>query len=69
MVERKAKPVVATFKFTIARQKGSHIILTKETAEGKTAVVVPNHDEVDRGTLLEIIRQAGLKKDEFIQLS
>ncbi len=42
--------------FTPARQKGSHIILTKQTEEGKKAVVVPNHNEVDRGTLLEIIR-------------
>lgn len=54
--------------FIVARQKGSHVILTKETIEGKKAVVVPNHREVDRGTLLEIIRQAGLKKEEFIQL-
>lgn len=61
--------VLAKIGFVIARQKGSHIILTKQTVEGKKAVVVPNHGEVDRGTLLEIVRQAGLKKDEFIQLS
>ena len=50
------------------RQKGSHIILVKETAEGKRAVVVPNHKEVDKGTLIEIIRQAGLKREEFLKL-
>jgi len=55
--------------FQIARQKGSHIILTKQTDGGKVAVVVPNHAEVDRGTLLEIIRQSRLKKEEFLALS
>ena len=54
--------------FKPARQKGSHIILIKLTKEGKKAVVVPNHDGIDRGTLLEIIRQAGLKKEEFLKL-
>jgi len=54
--------------FGIARQKGSHVILTKETDEGKKAVVVPNHKEVDKGTLLEIIRQAGLTREEFMEL-
>ncbi|MFH0977685.1 MAG: type II toxin-antitoxin system HicA family toxin [Candidatus Woesearchaeota archaeon] len=47
--------------FVFTRQKGSHIILVKQTADGKKAVVVPNHAEIDRGTLLEIIRQAGEK--------
>lgn len=50
------------------RQKGSHIILVKKTSESKTALVVPDHKEVDPGTLIEIIRQAGLKRDEFIKL-
>ncbi|MFH1066052.1 MAG: type II toxin-antitoxin system HicA family toxin [Nanoarchaeota archaeon] len=54
--------------FQFARQKGSHVILKKETDAGTKAVVVPLHSEIDRGTLLEIIRQAGMKKDEFLQL-
>ncbi|MFH1510215.1 MAG: type II toxin-antitoxin system HicA family toxin [Candidatus Woesearchaeota archaeon] len=53
--------------FRIARQKGSHIILTKQTPAGKKAVVVPNHNEIDKGTLLEIIRQARLKKEDFLK--
>lgn len=31
-------------------------------------VVVPNHKELDRGTLRSIIRQAGLGVDEFVRL-
>ena len=60
--------ILAKIGFAIARQKGSHIIMTKQNPEGKMAVVVPNHDEIDRGTLLEIIRQAGLKKENFLDL-
>jgi predicted RNA binding protein YcfA (HicA-like mRNA interferase family) len=54
--------------FNPARQKGSHVILVKITEKGKKPVVVPNHKEVDKGTLLEIIRQAGLTKEEFFGL-
>lgn len=54
--------------FKVARQKGSHIILVKESDKGKKAVVVPNHNEVDKGTLLEIIRQSGLTRNEFLRL-
>jgi predicted RNA binding protein YcfA (HicA-like mRNA interferase family) len=42
--------------FIATRQKGSHIILKKQISETTIGVVVPNHEEVDRGTLLEIIR-------------
>ena len=54
--------------FEEKRQKGSHIILVKEIANSKKAVVVPNHKEIDKGTLLEIIRQAGLTREEFLKL-
>jgi len=54
--------------FQAARQRGSHIILVKPTEAGKKAVVVPNHKEIDIGTLIEIIRQAGLKREEFLEL-
>lgn len=60
--------VLKKIGFEEKRQKGSHIILVKEGEEGKRAVVVPNHREVDKGTLLEIIRQAGLKREEFLKL-
>lgn len=54
--------------FLPARQKGSHVILVRRTSDGKRAVVVPNHKEIDIGTLIEIIRQAGLKREEFMEL-
>lgn len=54
--------------FKVARQKGSHIILIKESKDGKKGVVVPNHKEIDKGTLLEIIRQSGMTKEDFLKL-
>lgn len=54
--------------FLAVRQKGSHVILKRQTVEGTRTTVVPLHKEVDRGTLLEIIRQTGLKKEEFLKL-
>lgn len=54
--------------FVSVRQKDSHVILVKENKEGKKITVVPLHKEIDKGTLLEIIRQAGLKREEFLAL-
>jgi predicted RNA binding protein YcfA (HicA-like mRNA interferase family) len=54
--------------FNPVRQKGSHVILVKPSPEGERALVVPLHREIDVGTLLEIIRQAGLKRDAFLKL-
>jgi predicted RNA binding protein YcfA (HicA-like mRNA interferase family) len=49
--------------FTIKRQQGSHIVLRREEAYAQ--LVVPNHSELDRGTLRAIIRQAGLSVEQF----
>jgi predicted RNA binding protein YcfA (HicA-like mRNA interferase family) len=54
--------------FEPSRQKGSHIVLVRIVSHSKQAVVVPDHKEIDPGTLLEIIRQAGLKREEFEKL-
>jgi predicted RNA binding protein YcfA (HicA-like mRNA interferase family) len=52
--------------FVVDRQRGSHIIMVRE--EPRTTISVPDHKELDRGTLRGIIRQAGLSVDEFIEL-
>jgi len=54
--------------FVPVRQKGSHIIMKKITSQGKIGLVVPNHKEIDSGTLMEIIRQARLTKEEFMNM-
>ncbi|WP_324282153.1 type II toxin-antitoxin system HicA family toxin [Cyanobacterium aponinum UTEX 3222] len=52
--------------FYVKRQKGSHIILCRD--EPFAEVVVPNHKNLDKGTLRAIIRQVELDVDEFIKL-
>jgi predicted RNA binding protein YcfA (HicA-like mRNA interferase family) len=52
--------------FTVRRQHGSHIILRRNDPFSQT--VVPNHKQIDRGTLRAILRQAGVDVDEFISL-
>jgi predicted RNA binding protein YcfA (HicA-like mRNA interferase family) len=49
--------------FQIKRQRGSHIVL--ERGEPFALVVVPDHKELDRGTLRSILRQAGIETEEF----
>ena len=46
------------------RQRGSHIILRRETYPHRR-VVVPDHKEIANGTLRSIIRETGLTVDEF----
>ena len=52
--------------FQVIRQRGSHISLVREDPFAQ--VVVPDHRELDRGTLRAIIRQAGLSVDDFLKL-
>ena len=54
--------------FSIKRQRGSHVFMAKETAASKITTVVPMHKEIDIGTLLEIIRQSKLTREEFLNL-
>lgn len=46
------------------RQRGSHIVL-RQTEHPHRRLTVPDHDEVAKGTLRAIIRQAGLTVEEF----
>ncbi|TKJ43243.1 hypothetical protein CEE36_04205 [candidate division TA06 bacterium B3_TA06] len=50
--------------FKLVRTKGSHAKLRK----GKVRTVVPLHDELDKGTLLGILRQCGMSKDDLMRL-
>ena len=51
------------FGWFVARQRGSHIVMTKQ---GEIASLsVPDHSTVARGTLRRLIRDAGLTVAEF----
>jgi len=54
--------------FKPIRQKGSHVILIKETERGKIGCTVPLHKELKIGTIKGILKQAGISEDEFKKL-
>ena len=52
--------------FSVTRQKGSHISLHKRD-NGKTLlVVVPKKAQIKRGTLISILKQAKMSREEFL---
>ncbi len=53
--------------FVQIRQRGSHVILTKQTSAGKIGCVVPLHRELASGTLNGILKQAKVTQDEFVE--
>jgi len=54
--------------FRVIRQKGSHISLYKKSDDKIHLVVVPDKKEVKSGTLLSILRQAGMSREKFLEL-
>ncbi len=63
---RECVKALSKIHFTIRRQHGSHIVLRRDQPFAQ--VVVPDHKELDRGTLRAIIRQAGLNVEDFTEL-
>jgi len=57
------------FVYAPKRGKGSHTALYKNDEKGrKLLVIVPKKRELPKGTLLSILQQAILSKDDFIEL-
>jgi predicted RNA binding protein YcfA (HicA-like mRNA interferase family) len=54
--------------FTELRQKGSHVSLEKRTPEKNFRTVVPQHRTLAKGTLSDILRQAGLTAEQLLDL-
>lgn len=57
--------ILAQQGFVAIRQRGSHIIMQKQSSGSTITVPIPNHTELRTGTLLSIIRQSGLSKKLF----
>ncbi len=56
--------VFESFGWSVSRQRGSHVVMTKENEI--VTLSVPNHKEVARGTLRSLIRSSNLTVAEFI---
>ncbi len=56
---REVIKILSKFGFEVVSQKGSHVKLRRVLPDGtKQTLTVPLHEELDRGTLKAIIRQA-----------
>jgi predicted RNA binding protein YcfA (HicA-like mRNA interferase family) len=52
--------------FEKVRQRGSHVVLRKQTKKGQVGCVVPLHRELKIGTVKRILRQAKVTSEEFM---
>ncbi len=52
--------------FVQVRQRGSHVVLKKQTAQGTAGCVVPLRPELASGTLHSILKQAGVTVEDFV---
>jgi predicted RNA binding protein YcfA (HicA-like mRNA interferase family) len=50
--------------FEVVRQRGSHVSLRR----GNYRTVVPPHDDLSKGTLLAILQQCGLTREDLLRL-
>jgi predicted RNA binding protein YcfA (HicA-like mRNA interferase family) len=55
------------FGFEVIRQKGSHVVLKKESPKGKIGTVVPNHKELKIPTLKSVLKLAQINEEEFLK--
>ena len=54
--------------YTVTRQKGSHVRLHHHTEPSKKPITIPLHDELKRGILNQIIKDADISREAFIAL-
>ncbi len=54
--------------FVIKGREGNHVTLEKRTGDNVLRTTVPLHKELGKGLLLDIIRQSGYVREEFIKL-
>lgn len=57
--------ILSKHGFVKIRQKGSHVVMQKSIYQSTITVVVPDHNELQVGTLQSVIRQSGIPRSEF----
>lgn len=61
-------PILLRAGFRIVRQKGSHVML-EHVVDAARKITVPMHNgDLPRGTLLAILKQAGISVQNFLKL-
>lgn len=51
--------------FVEVRRHGSHIVMQRTVEAGTITLPVPDHYELKRGTLMGIVRQSQVPREEF----
>ena len=57
------------FGFIQVSQKGSHVKLEKIVGKEKIITIVPNHKELQQGTLIGILDLAKVEKKDFLEVA
>jgi len=65
---RKVIKALTKAGFQVAGRKGSHVKLKKRVNDKVLIVIVPDHEELARGTLKAILRQANMTRESFLEL-
>ena len=65
MSGQEACAILARHGFRLVRQRGSHLVMQRQSTDTTITVPIPNHDELRRGTLLGIIRQSRVPREYF----
>ena len=68
MSGRKVIKALTKAGFQVAGRKGSHVKLKKRVDDKVLIVIVPDHEELARGTLKAILRQANMTRESFLEL-
>ena len=63
------KLLKAGFQYAPVKGKGSHTALVLYDTKGRPhLVIIPHRNPLPKGTLLSIIKQSGLSKEEFLEM-
>lgn len=57
------------FDFVQVSQKGSHVKMEKIVDKEKITTIVPNHKELQSGTLMGILALAKVEKNDFLKVA
>lgn len=60
-----AKVLIDRFGFSFVRQKGSHIKLRRYAGGRTITTIVPDHRELDYGTVRGVLRLARVTEEDF----
>jgi predicted RNA binding protein YcfA (HicA-like mRNA interferase family) len=63
---REARKAFERDGWVFERQRGAHMVLIKQGVAANLSI--PDHRELDRGTLRALIRAAGLEVEKFVDL-